>query len=210
MSGLICRGSDSRGEAAGDAVSRLQRYFDEGARFHGMLSPGLVLGIFMVDLAQEILGPREFVDAVVETKACLPDAVQLMTSCSYGNGWMRVKDWGKLALTLYDKRSLEGVRVCLDLARTRNYPLIEQWAMRLRDIGCKEEVAREIMRAGRDILSWRKVEVARYRRPKNAPVVPCSSCGEAHPSSDGSLCQRCNGREDYYRPAGVAAIQSSI
>jgi len=187
-------------------VKDLQPYFDEGVRFHGMLSPGLVLGIFMVDLAQEILGPRKFIDAVVETKSCLPDAVQLMTSCSYGNGWMRVKEWGKLALTLYDKYGLEGVRVSLDVTKVKNYPLIEQWATRKGDIGCKEEVAREIIQAGRDILAWEKVKVGLYKRPKNAPVVPCSACGEGHPAVDGDLCQRCSEKEDYYQAADTALL----
>jgi formylmethanofuran dehydrogenase subunit E len=82
----------------------LQPYFDRGVEFHGWLSPGLVIGIFMVDLAKEVLGPRELIDAVVETKACVPDAIQLMTHCTYGNGWMVVKDWGKMALTLFDKK----------------------------------------------------------------------------------------------------------
>ena len=79
----------------------LQSYFDRGVEFHSYLSPGLVVGIFMVDLAKEILGPCDLIDAVVETKACVPDAIQLMTHCTYGNGWMVVKDWGKMALTLY-------------------------------------------------------------------------------------------------------------
>ena len=91
-------------ELAASTMKRLQPYFEQGIKFHGWLrSPGFVLGVIMVDLAEKLLGPRNLIDAVVETKACLPDAIQLMTSCSYGNGWMRVKDWGKLALTLYDK-----------------------------------------------------------------------------------------------------------
>lgn len=178
-------------------TKRLRPYFEQGIEFHGWLSPGLALGIIMVDLAKELLGPRHLIDAVVETKACIPDAVQLMTACSYGNGWMRVKDWGKVALTLYDKQELDGIRVSIDLEEVRKHPLIERWLMKSGNVD-KEEVTREIVKAGRSILSWQRVRVAPYRKPKEVPVVVCSSCGETHPAADGELCTRCNGREDYY------------
>ncbi len=105
-------------------MKHLQPYFEHGIDFHGYLSPGLALGIIMVDLAQELLGPRQMIDAVVETKACIPDAVQLMTACSYGNGWMRVKDWGKVALTLYDKQNLDGIRVSANLEEIRKHVMM--------------------------------------------------------------------------------------
>ena len=108
----------------------LQPYFDRGAEFHGWLSPGLVIGIFMVDLAKEILGSRELIDSVVETRACIPDAIQLMTKCTYGNGWMATRDWGKMALTLFDKKERDGVRVFVDLEKIKKYPLIYQWYMK--------------------------------------------------------------------------------
>ena len=117
------------GHSKSNRTEHLNPYFEEGAKFHSYLSPGLVLGIIMVDLAKELLGPRKLVDAVVETTACVPDAIQLMTACTYGNGWMRVKDWGKMALTLYDKEKLDGVRVYVDLEKIKKYPLLYQWYM---------------------------------------------------------------------------------
>lgn len=39
--------------------------------FHGFTSPGLILGGFMVDWAQELIGPGVEADAVVETCHCL-------------------------------------------------------------------------------------------------------------------------------------------
>jgi formylmethanofuran dehydrogenase subunit E len=179
------------------AMKHLEPYFEQGAEFHGWLSPGLVMGIIMVDLAKELLGPRNLIDAFVETKACIPDAVQLMTACSYGNGWMRVKDWGKVALTLYDKHELDGVRVSLDWEEVKMYPLIERWLMRNGNVD-KEEVTREVMKAGRNILAWQRVRVAPSKKIKNAPLAVCSLCGETHPANDGDLCVRCSGRADYY------------
>jgi len=182
------------------SLERLQPYFEQGATFHGYLSPGLALGIIMVDLAKELIGPRDLIDAVVETKACLPDAIQLMTACSYGNGWMRVKNWGKVALTLYDKHELDGIRVSVDLEGVKKYPLIERWLMRSGNVD-KEEVTKEIVRAGRSILSWQRVKVVPYKKAKNAPLLTCSLCGEVHPATDGNLCARCNGKENYYEVA---------
>ncbi len=189
---------------AASRVKHLQPYFEQGADFHGYLSPGLVLGIIMVDLAKELLGPRYPIDAVVETKACLPDAIQLMTSCSYGNGWMRVKDWGKVAMTLYDKYELDGIRVFVNLEQIKKYPLIERWLMRVGDAD-EKAVAREVMAAGRDILSWQRVRVAPYKRIKKAPLVTCNSCGETHPARDGNLCLRCRGDENYYEVSDDAS-----
>lgn len=187
-------------ESAASTMKHLQPYFEQGTNFHGYLSPGFVLGAIMVDLAKELLGPRDLIDAVVETKACLPDAIQLMTACSYGNGWMRVKDWGKVALTLYDKYGLDGVRVYVNLEEIKKYPLVEQWLMRTVDVD-KEEVAKEVMKAGRDILLWQRVRVAPYRKVKKAPLVVCRSCGETHPATNGDLCLRCSGKDDYYQVA---------
>ncbi|MFC1979682.1 FmdE family protein [Chloroflexota bacterium] len=178
-------------------VKRLEPYFEQGIEFHGYLSPGFVLGVIMVDLAKEILGPRDLIDAVVETKACVPDAIQLMTSCSYGNGWMRVKDWGKFALTLYDKHKLDGVRVFVNLEEVKKHPSIERWLMREGHTR-KEELANEVMKIGRSILSWQIVRVASYRKIENAQLSVCSACGEIHSSTDGDICTRCGGGENYY------------
>jgi formylmethanofuran dehydrogenase subunit E len=40
----------------------------------------------MVDLARELIGIDTEADAIVETRHCLPDAIQLFTPCTVGNG----------------------------------------------------------------------------------------------------------------------------
>ncbi len=77
--------------------------------FHGHLAPGMIIGGVMVDLAQRQLAPEVLYDAVCETRNCLPDAVQLLTPCTIGNGWLKVVNIGRFALTLYDKYEGEGV-----------------------------------------------------------------------------------------------------
>lgn len=187
----------------------LQSYFDRGVEFHGWLSPGLVIGIFMVDLAKEILGSRELIDAVVETKACVPDAIQLMTKCTYGNGWMVTREWGKMALTLFDKKQRDGVRVFVDLDKVKKYPLIYQWYMNKGEVD-KNRVTEELLDIERDILSWQRVKVI-HTKDKKGDLKVCPSCGETYPSRDGELCQRCSGSNNYYEliDEGSAAHQQA-
>jgi len=60
----------------------------------------------MVDLALK----NQFFDAVCETQACLPDTLQMLTPCTIGNGWLKIFDFGRYALALYDKYAGQGIR----------------------------------------------------------------------------------------------------
>ena len=88
----------------------IERVLEETTNFHGFPAPGVVIGAVMVDLAREQIGPGIEADAIVETLRCPPDAVQLFTACTLGNGWMRVLDWDRFALTLYDRATRRGCR----------------------------------------------------------------------------------------------------
>ena len=72
--------------------------------FHGSLAPGLIIGGFIVDLALKHLPEGELFDALCETPVCLPDAVQILTPCTIGNGWLTVFDIGRFAVTMYEKK----------------------------------------------------------------------------------------------------------
>ncbi len=89
--------------------------------FHGAAAPGLLIGGFMVDLAQKNIPDGEFFDAICETPVCLPDAVQLLTPCTIGNGWLTILNFGKFAVSLYDKKSGSGIRVYLDMEKLKNW-----------------------------------------------------------------------------------------
>ena len=64
--------------------------------FHGNLAPGLIIGGFIVDLAMKNLPEGEFFDAVCETPVCLPDAVQILTPCTIGNGWLSIVNFRQI------------------------------------------------------------------------------------------------------------------
>ena len=171
-------------------------------RFHGWKAPGVVIGGFMVDLAQEHIGPGVEADVIVETIHCLPDAVQIFTPCTFGNGWMKVVDWDKFALTLYDKRKLEGVRVWLDLEKTRSFPDVYNWYMR---VVSKAELPLDVLlksieEAGRGMLSSAPVQVIKHQgKLRKGRIEICSRCGEAYPASQGDACLACQGKGYYER-----------
>ena len=95
--------------------------------FHGYAAPGLLIGGYMVELAKSRIPEGTLFEAVVETRKCLPDAVQLLTLCSAGNNWMKVHNLGRYAVSLFDKHTGEGVRVSVDPARLDAFPEIRGW-----------------------------------------------------------------------------------
>jgi len=177
-----------------------QNFLNVIESFHGWKAPGIVLGGFMVDWARELVGPDTEADAIVETYHCLPDAVQLFTPCTFGNGWMKVLDWDKFALSLYDRKSLAGYRVWLDLEKTRAVPDLYDWYMKRKT---KNELPlngllNTIFTARRSVLSSRAIHMKRlYQRKKKGQIEICSGCGEAYPAAQGPQCTACQG-EGYF------------
>ena len=178
---------------------------EEIRRFHGFPAPGVVIGAFMVDRAQEHIGPGSEADAIVETLRCLPDAVQLFTLCSLGNGWMRVLDWDRFALTLYDRTSRRGCRVWLDAGKTAAYPAIHNWFLKrlAKQALPLETLLESIFEAGRAVLSARPVIVTDFlRRPKKESVSICPGCSEAFDPHAGDCCKGCQ-HGSYFKNDGA-------
>ena len=175
-------------------------FLAEIERFHGWQAPGILIGGFMVDWALEWLDPGVEFDAIVESSHCLPDAVQLFTPCTIGNGWMKILEWDKFALSLYDRWTHQGVRVWLDLEKTQAFPNIYRWYMRLAP---KQELplevlARDILAAGRGLLSAAPIRAIRWtERQKKGPTGVCPGCGEAFPLGQGEQCLACQGQKYY-------------
>ena len=145
--------------------------------FHGSLAPGLLIGGFIVDLALKRLPEDEFFDAICETEICLPDAVQLLTPCSIGNGWLRVLDFGRFAVALYEKTNGEGVRVYLDMEKLKAWDEVNSWYWKLKK---KREqnyplLLSQIKEAGYGMLSVQRVRVEpeKLRREKLGAVAAC-------------------------------------
>ncbi|MBI9075228.1 MAG: trehalose-binding protein [Desulfatibacillum sp.] len=178
-----------------------EHYLEMVRNFHGHLAPGMLIGGFMVDAATRNLPKGEFFDAICETRACLPDAIQLLTPCTIGNGWLRVINMGLFALTLFEKFEGEGIRVYVNPEKLDAWPEVKSWFFKLKpkkeqdfDLLCEQ-----IYDAGAGFCSLAQVQVhdsfVEHKRRKGFDI--CKGCGEAYPWEDGSLCLSCQGQNPY-------------
>jgi formylmethanofuran dehydrogenase subunit E len=90
-------------ETANELAFDIEEYLHRVRSFHGHVAPGVVIGGFMVHLAKTNISEGVLFDAISETLACLPDAIQLLTPCTVGNGWLKIINSGRFALSLYDR-----------------------------------------------------------------------------------------------------------
>lgn len=174
--------------------------------FHGGEAPGVLIGGFMVDMALRNFPDGVFYDAICETRSCLPDAIQLLTPCTVGNGWLKIIPLGRFALCIYDKENYEGVRILLDAEKLETWPEIKAWLFKLKtkEEQDRESIIREIREAGASILSLQRVSVrpeaaARIHKGK---IGMCPKCREAYPSGDGEFCLACQGQNPYQSEIG--------
>jgi formylmethanofuran dehydrogenase subunit E len=179
--------------------------------FHGHLAPGLIVGGFIVDLAMKNLPEGEFFDAICETPVCLPDAVQILTPCTTGNGWLSIVPFGRFAVTLYEKYTGKGVRVFLDTQKLDSWPKVRDWYLKKKKKNEQNPdlLLAQIKEAGHGLLGIQHVQVnpEKVRRKKLGPVGICPVCSEAYPSRDGLSCRNCQGETPYTDIVSVNATK---
>lgn len=179
----------------------IEDYMHMVKSFHGNVAPGLIIGGFMVDLARNHLPSEVLYDAICETRTCLPDAVQLLTPCTVGNGWLKVIDFGRFALCLYDKYQGDGVRVFLDSDKVENWPVVRDWFFKMKPKKDQdpEQLRDHIIDAGAKILTLQEVRVDSSFLGKNGKgaIAKCPVCSEAYPVKDGPSCLACQGGSPY-------------
>jgi formylmethanofuran dehydrogenase subunit E len=176
-------------------------YIEMIRAFHGHVAPGMVVGGFMVDLAYQNLPPGEFFDAICETRACLPDAIQLLTPCTVGNGWLSVIDLGRFALSFFEKYTGDGVRVYVDSSRLDNWPEINTFFFKLKPKKTQdtELLISEMNQAHMSIFGVQKVTVDldAIKSNRRDAFAVCLLCGEGYPRADGDICLGCKGEAPY-------------
>ena len=169
--------------------------------FHGSVAPGIVAGGFMIDLALKNLPEDKLFDAISETQSCLPDAIQLLTPCTVGNGWLRIINIGRYAITLFEKYTGEGVRVSLDLNQLGGWSEIKAWYMKLKPKHQqdKELLLEQFREAGSEIYTVEHVHVnpQLLGKHKGGGIVLCPLCGEPFRSDREGACAFCLGDEKY-------------
>lgn len=185
-----------------------EEFMEEARKFHGYPAPGLIIGGYMVELAKSHMPHGELYDAISETTYCLPDAIQLLTPCTIGNGWMRILNLGLYAMSLYGKRDGKGVRVHLDIDKLDAYPHIKSWF--LKTIPKREQdtdrLQEEIYEAGISILSAQPITIKEdmLGRRDKGNIVRCAICGEPHPALFGTICRSCQGESPYGEGPGLS------
>ncbi len=179
----------------------VDEFIDAATRFHGYAAPGLILGGFMVHEAKSHIPEGVLFDAISETAWCLPDAVQMLTPCTVGNGWLRIFNLGLYAVSLFDKHTGKGVRVAVETPLLEPYPTIREWLFKLKPKREQDSdrLREEIRMAGASICSVTPITI----RPEfmggrgKGTIVPCPSCSQAYPARDGAVCRSCKGESPY-------------
>jgi len=190
-----CRDHRGRNYSFNDFLKRVES-------FHGYSAPGVVIGAKMVDIAMKRMPSGVLFDAICESSKCLPDAVQLLTPCTSGNGWLRVVPLGRYALTLYDKQTGQGLRVYLDPARTDPFPETRYWffGVKPKRKDKSDLLIQEIHLAQDRLYGVQKVRVKPefLSKEPSAPRAICPECGEAYPAGHGPICRGCRLEASYF------------
>ena len=182
----------------------VEKFRDLITEFHGYPAPGLLLGGYMVEYAKSALPQGILYEVIVETRSCLPDAVQILTPCSVGNQRLKIVSLGRYALTLFDKNTGEGVRVHVAAEKLREFPEMESWFLKRVPKAEQDEarLEREMRTAGHSVCGLQHVTVHRRHvgHGHKGAVGACSQCGEYYPLKDGLVCRGCQGEAPYVFP----------
>jgi formylmethanofuran dehydrogenase subunit E len=171
--------------------------------FHGSAAPGMIAGGFMVDLALKNLPAGEFFDVICETGHCLIDAVQLLTPCTIGNGWLKEVFTSRFAIIFYNKYNGDGVRIFIDLKKLGKWKDIKVWYLKEKEKSEQdtEKIISQLLEAGNEYMSVMKVKVKdQYLtkgKKKSEPVTVCKSCNEIYYKKFGDMCPVCSGKSPY-------------
>ncbi len=185
----------------------IDEYMHRVRSFHGHAAPGVIIGGFMVHLARSRIPESVLFDAVCETPACLPDSIQLLTPCTVGNGWLKIINLGRFALSLYDKHHGNGFRVFLDPGKLEQWPEIKAWFFKLKsrkEQNC-EHLLSQIKKAGVELCGIGPIQIKPefLKKRDKGKIVICPLCREAYPLQDGSTCRACQGNSPYIIPECV-------
>jgi len=176
-------------------------FFEATAHFHGYPAPGVILGCYMVEMAKACIPDDILFEAMCETSWCLPDAVQLRTPCTIGNGWMKIFNLGLYAVSLFDKFTGEGVRIFVDGGKLGAFDEIANWLLKLKPkVEQNSERLRQQIRDSHHLICSRetvKVRPEHLIKRSKGPIAICPLCREAYPLKHGEICRQCQGDSPY-------------
>jgi formylmethanofuran dehydrogenase subunit E len=179
----------------------LENYLHLVQSFHGYMAPGVIIGGFMVNLAKHNLPEGTLLNAICETPVCLPDAIQLLTPCTTGNGRLKILNFGRFALSLYDKNKGDGYRVSLDSTKVDQWSEIKSWFFKLKPkLEQDEGLLLAQIKEAKDMFCRIETVLVRSQflgKKKRGEIVICPCCQEAYPAKDGEVCRGCQGESPY-------------
>ena len=182
----------------------LEKYLNLVQSFHGYVAPGVILGGFMVNYAKSNIPEGVLFKAICETPACLPDAIQLLTPCTIGNGRLKIFNLGRYAITLYDKEKGNGVRVFLLPQKINKKSEIRNWFFKVKPKVEQDMdlLLTQIKEAGETLCGIHPIRVRPelFKKEKRGEIVICPCCQEAYPAKDGEVCRGCQGESPYIIP----------
>lgn len=181
-------------------------YLDLIGRFHSYPAPGLIVGGYMVEMAKRHMPEGVLYDAISEAASCLPDAIQLLTPCTAGNGWLKIVNLDRYALSLFNKYTGEGVRVFLDVGKLDAHDEIRSWYLKLKTKKEQDsdKLRRQMREAGESVLTLQAVKAAPQfiGKTSKGAIAVCPLCGEAFPKVHGAICKGCQGEAPYLETGG--------
>jgi len=167
--------------------------FQDCARFHGHVCPGLAIGYAAAKAGAAALkvapSEDEEVVAIVENDSCAVDAIQVLLGCTFGKGNLIFRDWGKQVFTFFDRNTGKGARVSfkgtLPLRDERHELKKKLDSGEATDEDRKRWEQLRIM-AVNELISSDPIELfdvreVRIEPPPRAYIVetsPCAVCGE--------------------------------
>jgi len=178
-----------------------EEFMELAKEFHGYPAAGLLLAGYMVEKAKGLIDKDVQFQAISETQFCLPDAIQMLTPCTVGNGGLAILDLGLYALSIYDKENGKGVRVAMDPGKVDPYPELKAWYLKLKPKSKLDEnlLFEDIKRAGDAVTSVKEITVMPgfLEKPSKGEIAICPKCKEGYPLKNGDVCRLCGGNSPY-------------
>ncbi|WP_319468636.1 FmdE family protein [uncultured Pseudodesulfovibrio sp.] len=178
-----------------------KEFRDMATLFHNYPAPGLMLGGYMVEAAKALMADDVLYEVLAETPWCLPDAAQMLTPCTIGNGWLKVVNLGRYAVSLYDKYTGEGVRVSVCPKKLEEYGEFKTWLYKLKPKPEQDTplLQRQIAMAGASVCNVERITVTKRTMKKRSKggIIDCPVCGEPYPEFHGAICRACQGETPY-------------
>ncbi len=177
-------------------------------KIHGHLSPGIALGIRMVEIAYKHLGTKKRGKGIVgiaETSICLPDALQAYAGTTPGNQNLIVLDYGKLAISLVKFEDKIGYRISLKKEAAKICKELDKFIYRKEKLTKteREKLVEIFLNLDEKYFNVERIKLTIPVGVKKEKIVQCDSCKELQPVNymkkvnNKYICNMClNGR--YY------------